>query len=99
MEAIKEAIARRGSGGSAPVLSTQGAPAGSTPTGGPSTPTVQPPASPAPAPASPGTMPNQQPRPQQQPTQGKPQMKQVANFDDETRNLAKQLITKLMGAI
>lgn len=101
MEAIKEAIARHKAGGSSSVLSTQGAPAGATPTGGPSTPTVQPPSSPAPQTTSPGTMPQAPARPApgpQAPT-GRPQMKQVANFDDETRTLAKALITKLMGAI
>lgn len=102
MEAIKEAIARRKAGGGESALGTQGAPTGNTPTGGPNTPTVQAPAAPAPTgQTAPSTMPTPRPpMPAPQSTQGgKPQMKQVANFDDETRGLAKALITKLMGAL
>lgn len=101
MEAIKAAIARRSGGGSgASPLNTQGAPMGATPTGGPSTPTVQPTPTPAPQPASPGNMTQGAPQTPQAPqaTPNKPG-RQVANFDDETRNLAKQLISKLMNAI
>jgi hypothetical protein len=42
--------------------------------------------------------PQGQPRPTQ-PTQARPQMKQVGNFDEETRSLAKALIAKLMGTL
>ena len=101
MNAIKEALARRKAGGAAPALNQQTSPAGMTPTGGPSTPTVPAPASPAPQTTTPGTLPRpmvQAPTGPQAPT-GKPQMKQVGNFDDETRSLAKALITKLMGAL
>ena len=101
MEAIKQAIARRNGGSAAPALSTQGAPGGNTPTGGPSTPTVQPAVTPAPQQTTPGTLPRPTGAP---PTgmstpSGKPQLKQVANFDEQTKSLAKALITKLMGAL
>ncbi len=89
MDAIREAIARRQKGGAAPALGQVTSPGGPLPTGGPNTPTVpvaQPPAqvgAPAPAPT---------PAP-------KAGMKQVTNFDDETRGLAKTLISKLMNVL
>ena len=95
MNAIKEAIARRQGGGSTPALSTQGAPAGATPTGGPSTPTVQAPVVPTPTSGGLPPAPTAQPTPQGT----KPAPKQPNNFDDETKTLAKALITKLLGAV
>jgi len=93
MQAIREAVARRQGGGASPIMSQVTAPGAALPTGGPNTPTMPIPASP-PIPQAP-----QGPIAPQTPQAGQPQLKQVANFDDETRGLAKALINKLMGVL
>ncbi|HJZ04493.1 MAG TPA: hypothetical protein VJ327_01360 [Patescibacteria group bacterium] len=88
MTAIREAIARRQGGGASPALSQVTAPGASLPTGGPNTPTNPPPATATPSGTTPSPMPS-----------AKPNLKQVGNFDDETRSLAKTLISKLMNVL
>lgn len=90
MSAIREAIARRQGGGATPALNQVSAPGASLPTGGPNTPT-----SPTPPPAQ---SPSGSVAPSSAPPQGA-KLKQVDNFDDETRSLAKTLISKLMNVL
>lgn len=98
MSAIREAIMRRAQGGGGtPAIQQMSAPQASLPTGGANVP-------------QPNQAP-QMPQVQQNVTsgqQGSPvspegavvgKLKQGASFDDETKQIAKALITKLMGAI
>lgn len=92
--AIREAINRRSAGGASPAMSQVSSPGASLPTGGPnvpvpSTPPVQMPPTPPQAPVG----------PQGAVSGAKPKLSQVANFDDETKNLVKQLISKLMTTL
>ena len=97
MTAIREALARRGmggapaGGGTTPMSGQVSAPAGSTPTGGPNVPTPPAPTSPAPAGA-----PNVAPRAAAAPMAKAAQAAQGPNFDDETKLIAKTLVTKLI---
>lgn len=82
MSAIREAMARRAGGGSMPAAAQMSAPAGPMPTGGMPTPT-------------PGT---RAPMPQGQnltPRQGQPQAP-MAGVDNETRQMSKALVKKLL---
>ena len=93
MAAIREALARRQGGGGTPALDQMAGPGGSLPGGGPNVPIPTPVPSPPtgslpPAQAPLGAVANQPSK-----------LKQVANFDDETKSLAKQLITKLMSTL
>lgn len=93
MDAIREAMARREAGGSVPATSQMTAPGAVLPTGGPNVPIppTQLPPNPPQAPVAPqGAVSN---------PQAKPKLSQAANFDDETKGLVKQLITKLMSTL
>lgn len=97
MGAIQEAIARRAQGGSTPPIQQMSAPQAALPTGGANVP------QPNQAPQVPQTQTNVTPGNQGAPVSpegnvvGK--LKQGANFDDETKAVAKQLLNKLIGVL
>ena len=92
MQAIKEAIARRGGEGGTPAVNQMTPPSGTTPGGGPNTPATPPTAQPTPQPG------NQQ-IPNAKGIRTAAQKIVSSNFDDETRGLAKNLILKLISVL
>jgi hypothetical protein len=101
IQAIRDAIARRQGGGASPVISQMSGPGAQLPTGGSNVPVPSPqPAPPTPSLPTGSLPPAQAPQGAQGATAGQPsKLKQVGNFDDETKALAKQLITKLMATL
>lgn len=102
MDVIREAIQRRAQGGGGtPAVAQQTTPQGTLPTGGFNTPTT-PPAPPqgetrlGNAPASP---PGGQGNPVSPEGNVVGKLKQGAQFDDETKVVAKQLLSKLIGVL
>jgi hypothetical protein len=101
MSLIKAAMDRRGmsggGGGADPMAAQVTAPTGPTPTGGPNTPTTPPPAAPpAPAPGGGQAMPT---RAAAAPMARAAQAAQSPSFDDQTKTIAKALVTKLLQYI
>ncbi len=98
MNLIREAIARRSQGGApAPPVQQMSQPQGQLPTGG--APTPQPNQAPPVQPSQQNVTPGNQGAPVSPEGAVVGKLKQGASFDDETRQIAKSLISKLIGAI
>lgn len=102
MQLIREAMMRRAAGGGVPVQAQMTPPTGTTPMGGPNTPSAQP--MPVPMPGAPSST-NLTPRSSGQPNipsaagaaqaAGKPK----PQFDDETKMAGKVLMKKLLDVL
>jgi hypothetical protein len=97
MAVIQEAIARRAQGGSVPPVQQMTTPQQSLPTGGSNVPMQQPPQ--VPQNVQQNVTPGNQGAPVSPEGNVVGKLKQGASFDDETKTVAKQLLTKLIGVL
>ena len=97
MNLIREALARRQNGGGTPALQQLTQPQASLPTGGANVPQPQQP--PAPQPTQQNVTSGQQGSPVSPEGNVVGKLKQGAQFDDETKIVAKQLLSKLIGVL
>ena len=97
MQLIQEAIARRAQGGSTPPVQQMSQPQGQLPTGG--QPMPQPNQAPPVQPTATNVTPGNQGAPVSPEGNVVGKLKQGASFDDETKSVAKALVSKLIGVL
>ncbi len=97
MDAIREAIQRRATGGGTPAVQQMSQPQGQLPTGGQVSPVQQSPQ--VPQNVQQNVTPGNQGAPVSPEGAVIGKLKQGASFDDETKSVAKQLVSKLIGVL